>query len=228
MSTPLQIAVGDEFDKWTVIDDPHRRNKDGRRVLVCQCVCGAIRDVAAKHLKAKKSKGCLRCRRGRLKHGHSRQGKESPTHFSWRGMIDRCTNPKSPSWPWYGAEGVTVCERWQRFENFLADMGERPGKQYTLERVQRALGYCPENCEWILRREQYRNRRDNHLLTFQGTTHPVITWSELTGLAEGCIRSRLKMGWSIEEALTVPSGVSRKKHATSSLSEEPHVASLPA
>ena len=101
-----------------------------------------------------------------LKHGHTRQGsKISPTYATWRSMLARCYNASNPSYPYYGAVGKTVCERWRlSFENFLTDMGERPAGT-TLDRFPDRAGiYEPGNCRWATNREQSRNR--DSVLTF--------------------------------------------------------------
>ena len=87
------------------------------------------------------------------------------TYSSWQSMLDRCCNPNSHSAHRYSKRDITVCERWKRFENFLADMGERPfGK--TLDRINNLRGYEPNNCRWATPAQQTRNRR-NTKLTFE-------------------------------------------------------------
>ena len=81
-------------------------------------------------------------------------------HQSWRGMIERCTNPNHASWKWYGGRGVTVCQRWLEFHNFVADMAPRPVGR-TLDRINANAGYCPDNCRWADSRTQFENSR-NH------------------------------------------------------------------
>jgi len=81
----------------------------------------------------------------------------TPTYRSWDGMKQRCLNPKATGYARYGGAGVTVCDRWLSFENFLADMGARP-EGTTLDRINPTLGYEPGNCRWATRSEQNRNR----------------------------------------------------------------------
>ncbi len=144
-----------------------------------------------------------------LKHGHSRTesvGKVSPTYGSWRSMIARCVDPKSPSFAHYGARGVKVCDRWQAFALFLEDMGERPSGT-TIDRIDNTRGYEPGNCRWATHREQQNNKTNNVPITAFGKTLTYSQWEDECGIEQSVLRNRIvNLGWPAEKALTVKDG----------------------
>lgn len=83
-------------------------------------------------------------------------GKQTSTYRIWAGMKNRCLNPKNKDFKHYGGRGITVCDQWMTFSNFFADMGERPGK-LTLDRIDGAKGYEPDNCRWATMKQQRQN-----------------------------------------------------------------------
>jgi hypothetical protein len=116
-------------------------------------------------------------------------------------MWQRCSNPKSKAFKDYGARGITVCGRWAKFSNFIADMGTRP-KGLTLERKKNGVGYNPSNCVWATRQEQSNNTRSNHLITVRRETLTMSQWGRRVGLKPNTIHSRLMRGWTPEEAVS--------------------------
>lgn len=135
------------------------------------------------------------------RHGHA--ARRSGTYLSWQNMWARCTNPKCPTFSYYGGRGISICERWKAFPTFLADMGERPAKS-TLERLDNAKGYSPENCAWKSHTAQSRNKRDNRIVTIHGITGCVMALCERFGTDPNRVYSRLWRGWSPESAFLVP------------------------
>lgn len=136
------------------------------------------------------------------KHGHA-AGHGSPTYRSWEMMRVRCRADFAQAAD-YAGRGITVCERWLAFENFLADMGERPPNT-TLERRDNDRGYEPENCCWATRQAQSRNRRGRTHVRFQGAQMILAEAVERSGVPKQLFEQRVySRGWSVERALTTP------------------------
>lgn len=129
-------------------------------------------------------------------HGARAGGRADLTYKSWRQMKDRCLNPNNKQYAEYGGRGITVCERWKNsYENFLADMGSRPSKEYSIDRFPNNDGnYEPGNCRWATSIQQNRNRRSNHLVTYNGETLPIKAWAERFKISHVTLRWRLEQG----------------------------------
>lgn len=141
--------------------------------------------------------------RGRFTHGAS----GSYAYSVWQHMKNRCLNPNNDRYASYGGRGIKVCERWLKFENFLADMGERP-RGTSLDRFPDKDGnYEPTNCRWATPKEQQRNMRSNRLLEHNGITMSVAWWAEHLQINYGTMIARVRRGWSVAKTLeTVPKG----------------------
>lgn len=161
-----QTRFGRLVAQWPV----GREGKSFRIVWLCVCDCGKISLVRTNHLRGGHIRSCgcllsdLLVKRNKttppsFRHGHAARDNPSREYSSWEGMIQRCTNPNHPKYKYWGGRGIKVCERWRIFDNFLADMGERPlGK--SIDRFPNNDGnYEPGNCRWATQSEQNFNTR---------------------------------------------------------------------
>lgn len=133
------------------------------------------------------------------RHGGRTKSHTDPEYRSWQQMRQRCRNPKHHAFARYGTLGI--CERWDDYSNFLADMGRRPTLAHTLDRIDNAKGYSPENCRWATKKEQGRNRADNKLIEFRGKRQTVADWADELGISRNAIYIRLAKGWPVDRAL---------------------------
>ena len=197
---PIKQEIGNRYGKLTVVSSAGR-TEHKRALWNCVCDCGRGMTAAGVYLR---SGGVRSCGCSRRKHGHTPKGIGSRTYTTWVSMRARCKYKSSPSYPNYGRRGITVCERWaSSFENFLEDMGVRP-EGTSIDRIDNDGSYTPENCKWSTRKEQNRNQRRCRMRTWKGETLPLIVWAERTGFHEETIRSRLRRGLNVEDALTQP------------------------
>jgi hypothetical protein len=144
-------------------------------------------------------------------HGHASTGNNSPTYRTWRSMRKRCLDKAHLHYDRYGGAGVTICERWDSFENFLADMGERPeGK--TLDRYPVKDGnYEPGNCRWATKREQALNRKSTVWIEIDGQRKCIKEWAAIYGINKQVVGTRLRLGWEPVRALTQPTKEYRER-----------------
>jgi hypothetical protein len=121
-------------------------------------------------------------------------------------MRKRCNNERSPDYPLYGGRGISVCERWDSFENFYADMGERP-LGMTLDRIDSNKNYSPDNCRWATVLQQARNKRNVRMITFKGVTKSIHDFCDDLLLNYHTVNTRLtQQKWTVERALSTPTG----------------------
>lgn len=122
----------------------------------------------------------------------------------WNGMKQRCANPKTIGYRYYGGKGVTVCQEWQNSFQAFYDWAMANGydDHLSIDRMDSNGNYCPENCVWSTSKEQQNNTSYNRLYSYNGETHNIMQWSEITGIHPNMLYKRLLRGWSIEKALT--------------------------
>jgi len=150
-----------------------------------------------------------------LRHGLT----NTTEHWTWSAIQQRCYYEKADCYYRYGAVGIEMCDRWNpkkggSFENFLEDMGSKPGPEYSIERIDSAGDYTPENCKWATKKEQSRNTSQNRKLTINGVTKCLIDWSKESPIDRKGIVSRLERGWSAEDAVFKPPVKNFKKYRT--------------
>lgn len=186
----------ERFGRWTFIKlgEPAKHPKAAVR-----CDCGAVRDVSISDLKSGKSQSCGCLHREALAARNRTHGKShTPEYISWRGMLDRCRNPKHAAYKNYGGRGIRVCRRWSQFENFFSDMGQRPDDT-SLERRNNIRNYTPSNCYWATRAQQARNTRKNRYLTYQGLTLCLSDWAQRLEIHPSTLGTRITRNWPPED-----------------------------
>jgi hypothetical protein len=149
----LAARSGSKYGKLTVLGEAGKIGK--QRAWLCRCECGREHIGQAYQIKHGLIRTCGGCK------GQKGAIKRAPAEYhAWRGMIQRCTQPRSKAWKDYGRRGITVCPEWlNSFEQFYADMGARPNPRMSIERIDNDLGYFKGNCKWATQKEQMNNTR---------------------------------------------------------------------
>lgn len=171
-----------------------------------QCDCGNIFSASPSRVLSghKKSCGCRKKNRTRI-HGVN----SDPFYHTWWAMMQRCYNPEHHNYERYGERGIYVCDEWHDPVAFVTwaknTVGEKvPG--LTLDRVDNNKGYSPENCRWATHKQQARNKRSNRIIMLDGEEKPLVEWCENYGIDVSVVRTRIAIGWDVEDAIKTPKG----------------------
>ena len=198
--------VGQRFGRLLVLGYVGRMVNGRHSIWLCGCDCGQEKEILRSALIQGRTKscGCLQSELAsktastmNVTHGDS----GSVEHLAWRNMLTRCYYDKCDHYGAYGGRGITVCNRWRSYENFLADLGRKPDG-FTLERIDTNKSYEPSNCKWATWHDQHRNRRSNHNITINGETMILTDWCRRYGKNISTVSGRLSRGWSELDALT--------------------------
>lgn len=191
-----------KFGEWTVLGRSLKSlNKSA--YWRCRCSCGDERDIQSASLRSGGTTMCKPCRSKRLEtHAMSR----TTEYKVWLGIKQRCLNPRNSSWLNYGGRGVTISPIFKgSFEAFLAEIGPRPTRGHTVDRIDNQCGYEPGNIRWSTAQEQALNTRRNVRWEHDGKRLTISQWGTKLGVDPNTLRQRVvECGWTVEKALTTP------------------------
>lgn len=201
--------MGQKFGRLTVIErtaPPSKSKSEHHAYWLCECDCGEFHVARGSDLKSGQitSCGCYSVERS-TKHGL----RNDPIYSRWSTIKARCYNPNNPKFPDYGGRGITMCDRWRdNVETFYEDLSKLPhyGEQgYSVNRIDNDGNYEPGNVEWSTDKGQANNKRNNHLLTYNGKTQTIAQWADEIGMNPYTLYNRiLTYHWDVERALTEP------------------------
>jgi len=187
----------------------------GMQVCLCCCPAATAVVVSSSDMRTGNTLSCGCLQKERTSKAKQTHGKSHSNEYRiWAAMLERCGNPDTKCYKNYGGRGITVCDEWTSeggFSRFLACVGARPTPKHSLDRIDNNQGYFPGNVRWTDDKTQARNRRNTYRLTHNGETLPVVEWAERLGLPYTTILSRLRIGWSVEKALSTPRQKGKKK-----------------
>lgn len=128
----------------------------------------------------------------------------SPIYRSWYNMKTRCLNPKSTNFIRWGGRGISICEKWMKFDGFLEDMLPSYTQGYQLDRINNDGNYELSNCRWVDRKTQCRNRSNNTMITIGGITKTLSEWIDVSGIKSSTVRQRMYVyKWPIDKCFTI-------------------------
>ena len=194
------------FERLTVVEKVYQ-DKNYRWYWLCKCVCGNECVVIGSSLLDGNTKSCGCLRTEKLVSSATKHGKaKDPLYPVWQAMRSRCFNINYKCYHNYGGRGITVCDEWKNsfmaFYNWAEIAGYRKG--LTLDRIDNNGNYCPENCRWVTQKENNRNTRSNHILTYKGESKLLTVWAEQLNIHPRTLSGRIERNWSTEKALTTP------------------------
>ena len=138
------------------------------------------------------------------KHGEGNVGQTTPEYKTWVALRSRCLSNTNRSYPQYGGRGITVCARWNSYENFLHDMGRKPSPRHSIDRIDNNGNYEPSNCKWSTKKEQASNRRNSHFVLVNNKKMTVSEFARSMKINPQTLEARLKKGWTVERIMNTP------------------------
>lgn len=199
-----KIKIGDVFERLKVLED--LGSTHGSKYWLCECIDGNLLPVTTANLSSGNTQSCGCFRREKTiarftTHGGTVHGRRIPEYRVWQAMIARCDDSNDPAYKWYGARGISVSADWYDFAKFISDMGRRPYKNFTIERIDNNSGYCKINCKWASRIEQANNTRANVRFVRGDETRTIAQWVEYLNVSASMLYARHARGLPDSEVL---------------------------
>jgi len=215
MSKTIIDLTGQKFGLLTVLSKSDKtRGKRNRIAWKCLCECGKEVLVVGEQLRYGVTKSCGCLKRKIAKDNHTKHGfaNKERLYTIWRHIRGRCSDKNDKRYKNYGGRGITVCDEWLNsylsFRNWAMENGYNDN--LTIDRIDVNGNYEPSNCRWATQKEQANNMTTNHLLELNGEIMNIKQWSERIGIKYMTILYRLKKGWSIKDALTIPANFNNR------------------
>ena len=181
--------------------------KKGHKYYTCRCDCGNIKDISGSHLATGASKSCgCGVVRATIKRNTTHGLSKTRLFSIWMGMKRRCFNPNEPSYQYYGGRGITMCKEWKSdFMNFH-DWSIENGysDNLSIDRINADGNYEPTNCRWANAKEQASNKTNNHIVTINGVSKPIMEWCKEYSVTATTVYQRMRNGWNEIDAITKP------------------------
>lgn len=199
----LKDYTGTRFGLLTAVSLVERDISSANdHVWLFKCDCGSVKGIPIKRVRSGNTSSCGCLARVTLAarnttHGLSKA--HASAYRTWKDMRGRCLTPGNTDYPSYGGRGISVCERWDSFALFLSDMGDRPDGK-TLDRIEVNGNYEPGNCRWADAKEQANNKRNNHIVSWDGVDKTLAQWCDQFGIEPSKVRYRLARGWPLHRA----------------------------
>lgn len=178
----------------------------GHKYFLCQCDCGKQKAISMSHLRTGSSHSCgCGVVESTIRRNTTHNDSKTRLYRIWSEMKRRCLKPSSAAYRYYGGRGIKLSADWLDYTSFQEwSLSHGYTDSLTIERIDVNGDYCPENCKWITKEEQARNKTNNRRITINGETRLVTDWLKDASVSSTQVYYRLKHGWSIEDALFLP------------------------
>ncbi len=186
----------------------------GRSRWECVCDCGFSFEITSQSLRVQNQKRCRFCfYKDKTIHG----GSGTPEYQAWKHIKERCYDKTDRMYPNYGGRGISMCDRWlgeNGVVNFINDVGKRPSKKYSIDRIDVNKNYEPDNCKWSTRKEQNNNKTNTIYIEYKGVKLNLAQWAEKTGMRYSLLSDRYHRNWDTERIFNQPKRKSIKHDTT--------------